>query len=274
MSTAFDPIGLGGVRLANRLAMAPMTRSRAYGPGGTVTGLTATYYAQRAGAGLIVTEGIQPSAVGQGYPDTPGLHSSAQVAAWRGVTEAVHAAGGRIFAQLMHAGRIGHPGRLPDGLVPVGPSAVAAKGSVYTQDGPREFLAPQELDGPGVDATVEDFARAARNAVTAGFDGVEIHGGATVISSTSSSRPTRTGARTGGAVRPPPAPASASRSPNASRGRSARTVRASASRPATPSTTSPRPTRPTSTRRTRPWWPVWPGWTWPISTWSRAPTAS
>ncbi|MFE9247941.1 alkene reductase [Streptomyces sp. NPDC007088] len=177
MSTAFDPIELGGVRLANRLAMAPMTRSRAYGPGGTVTGLTATYYAQRAGAGLIVTEGIQPSAVGQGYPDTPGLHSPAQVAAWRQVTEAVHAAGGRIYAQLMHAGRIGHPSLLPDGLVPVGPSAVAAKGSVYTQDGPQEFGPPRELDGPGVEATIEDFAGAARNAIDAGFDGVEIHGG-------------------------------------------------------------------------------------------------
>ncbi len=120
MTTAFDPIDLAGTPLANRIVMAPMTRSRA-GEGGTATELTAAYYAQRASAGLIVTEGIQPSAVGQGYPFTPGLHSAEQVASWRKVTDAVHAEGGRIFAQIMHAGRIGHPVLLPDGLVPVAP---------------------------------------------------------------------------------------------------------------------------------------------------------
>ena len=109
MTTAFDPIDLAGTQLANRIAMAPMTRSRAYGDGLTVTDSTVEYYSQRASAGLIVTEGIQPSVVGQGYPDTPGLHSAEQVAAWRKVTDAVHAKGGRIFAQIMHAGRIGHP---------------------------------------------------------------------------------------------------------------------------------------------------------------------
>ncbi|MEV4330686.1 alkene reductase [Streptomyces sp. NPDC049597] len=176
MTTAFDPIRLGGRQLANRIAMAPMTRSRAHGPGLTPTPSVVEYYAQRASAGLIVTEGIQPSVVGQGYPDTPGLHSREQIAAWREVTDAVHAAGGTIFAQLMHAGRIGHPVLLPDGLVPVGASAVAAQGQVYTHEGPKDFVTPRELGAEEVRATIADFAAAARNAVEAGFDGVELHG--------------------------------------------------------------------------------------------------
>jgi N-ethylmaleimide reductase len=176
MTTAFDPIDLGGRRLANRVAMAPMTRSRAFGPGAAPTELMATYYAQRAGAGLIVTEGIQPSPVGQGYPDTPGLHTPEQVEAWRTVTDAVHGAGGVIFAQLMHTGRVGHPSLLPDGLVPVGPSPVAAKGQVYTHEGPKEFVTPVELGEAELRQTITDFAAAARHAVAAGFDGVEIHG--------------------------------------------------------------------------------------------------
>ncbi|GAA2795981.1 alkene reductase [Kitasatospora sp. CM 4170] len=176
MTTAFDPIVLGGKRLANRVAMAPMTRSRAYGPGAEPTDLMATYYAQRAGAGLIVTEGIQPSPVGQGYPDTPGLHTAGQVAAWRKVTDAVHREGGVIYAQLMHTGRIGHPSLLPDGLVPVAPSPVAAKGQVFTHEGPKDFVAPKELDEAEILQTIADYATAARHAVEAGFDGVEIHG--------------------------------------------------------------------------------------------------
>ncbi|BBA97376.1 putative oxidoreduxtase [Actinacidiphila reveromycinica] len=176
VTTAFDPIDLAGIRLRNRIAMAPMTRSRAYGPGLSPTESTAAYYAQRASAGLIVTEGIQPSPGGQGYPDTPGLHSAEQVAAWRRVTAAVHAAGGRIFAQLMHTGRIGHPSLLPDGLYPVGPSAVPARGSVYTADGPKPFVVPQELGEDDIWQAVEDHAAAARNAMAAGFDGVEVHG--------------------------------------------------------------------------------------------------
>src|SRR6266508_699635 len=123
---AFDTFRLGSVELANRIVMVPMTRSRAYGPGETPTELMATYYAQR--AGLIITEGTQPSVVGQGYPDTPGLHSVAQVEAWRRVTDAVRAEGGVIFAQLMHTGRTGDPDLLPGDLTPVGPSAVAAAG--------------------------------------------------------------------------------------------------------------------------------------------------
>jgi N-ethylmaleimide reductase len=176
MTTAFDPIVLGGTPLANRVVMAPMTRSRAYGAGAEPTELMATYYAQRAGAGLIVTEGIQPSPVGQGYPDTPGLHTPGQVRAWRTVTDAVHREGGVIFAQLMHTGRIGHPSLLPGRLVPVAPSAVAARGRVYTHEGPKEFVTPKELGEAEIAQTVADFAAAARNAVAAGFDGVEIHG--------------------------------------------------------------------------------------------------
>ncbi|MGW3044447.1 alkene reductase [Kitasatospora sp. NPDC001159] len=176
MTTAFDPINLGGKRLANRVAMAPMTRSRAYGPGSEPTELMATYYAQRAGAGLIVTEGVQPSPVGQGYPDTPGLHTAGQVAAWRRVTDAVHREGGVVFAQLMHTGRIGHPSLLPEGLVPVAPSPVAARGQVFTHEGPKDFVTPKELSEAEIRQTIADFANAAHNAVEAGFDGVEIHG--------------------------------------------------------------------------------------------------
>src|SRR5262249_31479902 len=126
MPTAFDPYELGGKRLANRIVMAPMTRSRAYGRGASQNGLTAEDYAERAGAGVTITEGTQPSPVGQGYPDPPGLHSAEQVEAWRTVTTAVHRAGGLIYAQLLHTGRVGHPSLLPDGLHPVAPSAVAA----------------------------------------------------------------------------------------------------------------------------------------------------
>ncbi|MEE1784582.1 alkene reductase [Streptomyces sp. SP17BM10] len=176
MTTAFDPIVLGDRRLASRVAMAPMTRSRAYRPGAEPTELMATYYAQRATAGLIITEGIQPSAVGQGYPNTPGLHSAGQVAAWRTVTDAVHREGGVIFAQLMHTGRIGHPSLLPDGVVPVAPSAVAAKGQVFTHEGPKDFVTPKELSEAEIRQTIADFANAAHNAIEAGFDGVELHG--------------------------------------------------------------------------------------------------
>ncbi|MEV0897161.1 alkene reductase [Actinoplanes sp. NPDC049802] len=176
MADAFASYDLAGAKLANRIAMAPMTRSRAYGPGNTPTDLTATYYAQRASAGLIITEGVQPSIVGQGYTDTPGLHSEEQVAAWRKVTDAVHAEGGVIFAQLMHSGRIGHPSLLPDGLVPVAPSAVAAAGQLHTHDGMKDFVTPHELTEAEIAETITDFANAARNAIAAGFDGVEIHG--------------------------------------------------------------------------------------------------
>lgn len=177
MSSAFASYDLGSKRLANRIVMSPMTRSRAYGPGASPTALTAEYYAQRAGAGLIVTEGTQPSFVGQGYPNTPGLHSTEQVAAWRTVTDAVHRAGGVIYVQLLHTGRIGHPSLLPDGLHPVAPSATAPTGQVFTHDGPQDFLTPKELTETEIWQTIGDFVAAARNAMAAGFDGVELHGG-------------------------------------------------------------------------------------------------
>ncbi|MFE2751094.1 alkene reductase [Actinosynnema sp. NPDC059335] len=174
MSSAFEPLDLAGTKLANRIVMAPMTRSRAYGT--VPTPVMAEYYAQRASAGLIITEGIQPSVVGQGYPDTPGLHSAEQVEGWRGVTEAVHAAGGRIFAQLMHGGRIGHPDVLPGDLHPVGVSAVRAAGQLFTGKGMKDYVTPRVLTDDEVVATIADYATAARNAVEAGFDGVELHG--------------------------------------------------------------------------------------------------
>jgi N-ethylmaleimide reductase len=136
----------------------------------------AEYYGQRASAGLIVTEGIQPSTAGQGYPSTPGLHTAEQVRGWRLVTDAVHERGGVIFAQLMHTGRIGHPSLLADPQAPVSASAVRAQGQVFTPEGMRDFVVPAELSHQGVLATIEDFVRAARNAIAAGFDGVEIHG--------------------------------------------------------------------------------------------------
>ncbi|WP_320775462.1 alkene reductase [Streptomyces sp. CRN 30] len=178
MTNAFDPMTAGALKLRNRIVMAPMTRSRAHGT--LPTADTATYYAQRASAGLIVTEGTQPSAVGQGYPDTPGLHTAEQVAAWRPVTDAVHAAGGTIVAQLMHTGRIGHPSTTEaaghGALTPVGPSPVKAAGQVFTPTGPQDHVVPDELTDEQIVRTVADFAEAARNAVAAGFDGVEIHG--------------------------------------------------------------------------------------------------
>ncbi|MEU8228792.1 alkene reductase [Actinoplanes sp. NPDC048967] len=174
MISAFDEAPLGRYTTRNRVVMAPMTRSRAYGPGATPTELMATYYAQRAGAGLIITEGTQPSPVGQGYMNTPGLHTPEQVAAWRPITAAVHERGGLIFAQLMHTGRIGHP--TLHGATPVGASPVAAAGQVYTAEGPRDFVEPEPLDADGIAATIADFTASARNAIEAGFDGVELHG--------------------------------------------------------------------------------------------------
>ena len=177
MPTAFDPIVLGGRELASRIVMAPMSRSRAYGPAATPGPSAARYYAQRAGAGLIISEAIAPGPVGHGYPATPGLYTQAQVTAWRPVTEAVHAAGGVIFAQLMHGGRIGHPSMLPGGVVPVAPSPVRADAQVFTRTGPQPCVEPREMTAADITRTIEEFAVAARNAVEAGFDGVEIHAG-------------------------------------------------------------------------------------------------
>ncbi|MFD0903187.1 alkene reductase [Actinomadura sediminis] len=175
MDELFEPLTVGKLELPNRLVMAPMTRSRAFDDG-KVTELTAEYYRQRAGAGLIVSEAVQPSVRGQGYIWTPGLHADEQVAAWRKVTDAVHAEGGRIFAQLMHSGRVGHPVLYPDGGLPVGPSPIASGDSMFHPDGMLEHPVPREMTRDDIAEAVADFAAAARNAIDAGFDGVEIHG--------------------------------------------------------------------------------------------------
>jgi N-ethylmaleimide reductase len=171
----FSPFRLGPLDLPNRVVMAPMTRNRA-GPGNVPTELNATYYAQRAGAGLIVTEATQISPQGVGYPGTPGIHSAAQAAGWKLVTEAVHSAGGRIFLQLWHVGRISHPSLQPGGALPVAPSAIAPAGQAWTTNGMEAFVTPRALETSEISGIVEDFRRGAANAREAGFDGVELHG--------------------------------------------------------------------------------------------------
>ncbi|MCC9154706.1 alkene reductase [Streptomyces parvulus] len=173
MTSLFDSYRLGELTLPNRTVMAPMTRVRA-AAGGLATPSMATYYAQRATAGLIVSEGVQPSLIGQSNPGTPGLHTDEQAAAWRQVTGAVHANGGRIFAQIMHGGRVSHPDTT--GLRPVGPSAVAAVGDVFTPSGPRPAPVPRALETAEVPEHAHSYAAAALRAVDAGFEGVELHG--------------------------------------------------------------------------------------------------
>lgn len=165
---------LGTLELSNRMIMAPMTRGRA-GPDETASALTVEYYRQRATAGLIITEGSQVSAQGRGYMRTPGIHTAAQTAAWKQVTEAVHAEGGRIFLQLWHVGRLSHPLFL-NGAQPVAPSAIKADGETYTPQGPMPYPMPRALTIEEIPAIVADFRQAAENARVAGFDGVEIHG--------------------------------------------------------------------------------------------------
>jgi N-ethylmaleimide reductase len=173
--TLLSPLTLGPLALPNRVVMAPMTRNRA-GPGNVPEALNATYYAQRASAGLIVSEATQVSPQGQGYPGTPGIHSAAQVAGWKLVTDAVHRAGGRIFLQLWHVGRISHPALQPGGALPVAPSALAPAGQAWTLDGMKPYVTPHALETAEIAGIVADFRRGARNARQAGFDGVELHG--------------------------------------------------------------------------------------------------
>jgi N-ethylmaleimide reductase len=170
----FDPVRLGKLELANRVVMAPLTRNRAV-EGRVPSPLAAEYYAQRASAGLIVTEATQISPLGQGYLDTPGLYSSEQVRGWRRVTDAVHARGGRIVVQLWHVGRISHVSLLPAGEVPVAPSAIQASTKTFTADGFVDVSQPRALGLDEIPGVIEDYRRAARNAVEAGFDGVEVH---------------------------------------------------------------------------------------------------
>ena len=179
MTTLFDPVRIGDIELANRIVMAPLTRNRA-GPRQTPTELMAQYYAERAdpatGAGLIVTEASQVSPEGQGYLDTPGIHSEEQVAGWRRVTDAVHAKGGRIVIQLWHVGRISHLSLQPGGKAPVSSTARIAMSKTFTRDGFVPCSAPRALETHEIPAIVEQYRRAARHAAAAGFDGVEVHG--------------------------------------------------------------------------------------------------
>ncbi len=171
----FQLARLGALDLRNRIVMAPLTRSRA-GSAGIPGPMNATYYAQRATAGLIIAEATQISQQGQGYAFTPGIANAEQVAGWRGVTEAVHQAGGRIVLQLWHVGRISHPSLQPQGALPVAPSAIRAEGQAFTEAGFQPFVTPRALETDEIPGIVEDYRRAARNAQEAGFDGVEIHG--------------------------------------------------------------------------------------------------
>ncbi len=169
------PTTVGRLELRHRLAMAPMTRSRAT-PEGVPTEQNARYYAQRASLGLLISEGTQPSADGQGYTLTPGIYDDAQVAGWRLVTDAVHEAGGYLFMQLMHTGRVGHPDNTPHQRLPVAPSAVRPMGQIFTATGLQDMPEPRALSTEEVAATVDDFRRAAALAIAAGADGVEVHG--------------------------------------------------------------------------------------------------
>jgi N-ethylmaleimide reductase len=169
-----SPYRLGSLELKNRMVLAPMTRSRAI-EGNVPNPLAETYYAQRAGAGLIVTEATQVSPRAQGYIRTPGIHSEAQVAGWKKITDAVHKAGGKIFVQLWHVGRISHPD-FHNGELPVAPSAIDPVVDVYTPQGPKKTVTPHALTAAEIKAVVEDFRQAAENAKRAGFDGVEVHG--------------------------------------------------------------------------------------------------
>jgi N-ethylmaleimide reductase len=175
MPSLFDPIRLGDLELANRVVMAPLTRNRA-GPGQVPSALAVEYYRQRASAGLIISEATQVCAEGQGYLDTPGIHSAAQVAGWRRVTDAVHAEGGRIVAQLWHVGRISHVSLQPDGQAPVSSTARPAQARTLTREGWLPVSAPRPLRTDEMPAVVASYRHAARCAMDAGFDGVEVHG--------------------------------------------------------------------------------------------------
>lgn len=173
-SDLFQPVRLGPYQLANRIVMAPLTRSRA-GEDGVPRPLMAEYYAQRASAGLIITEGANISPQGRGYALTPGIYDAAQVEGWRQVIEAVHARGGRIFPQLWHVGRVSHPSVQPGGALPVAPSAIRPEATSYTEAGFQPCVTPRALATAEIPEIVEQYRHATRNALAAGFDGVEIH---------------------------------------------------------------------------------------------------
>jgi N-ethylmaleimide reductase len=170
----FSPISLGNIKLKNRIVMAPLTRNRA-GTGNVPQDINVKYYEQRASAGLIITEATPISAMAHGYPATPGIHSEAQIAGWKSVVDAVHAKGGKVVLQLWHVGRISHPSLLPDNALPVAPSAIKPAGQTFTYTGLQDFVTPRALQLSELPGIVEDYAQATRNALAAGFDGVEIH---------------------------------------------------------------------------------------------------
>lgn len=173
-SDLFRPVQFGRYQFANRVVMAPLTRSRASADG-VPRPIMAEYYAQRASAGLIIAEGTNISPQARGYAFTPGIHSAPQVEAWRSVTRAVHAKGGHIFVQLWHVGRISHPSLQPGGALPVAPSAIRPAGTAYTEVGLQPCVTPRALESAEIPGIVEQYRQAARNALAAGFDGVEIH---------------------------------------------------------------------------------------------------
>lgn len=175
MTKLFQPFSQNGLSLNNRIVMAPMTRSRALG--NIPNDLMAEYYGQRATAGLIITEGVTPSPNGLGYSRIPGIFSQEQIEGWKKTTDAVHAKGGKIFIQFMHTGRIGHEANLPEGAKIVAPSAIQAAGQMWTDTlGMQDHPTPAEMTTEEVEATVQEFVQGAKNAIEAGFDGVEIHG--------------------------------------------------------------------------------------------------
>jgi len=171
----FTPTQLGRIEVKNRVVMSPMTRSRALA--NVPNELMATYYRQRSGAGLIITEGTSPSPNGLGYARIPGLFNEAQVAGWKTVTEAIHGAGGKVFVQLMHTGRVTHPLNLPEGARIVAPSAIAPPGEMWTdQSGQQPFPTPEVMSEADIARAIEEFAASSKLAIQAGFDGVELHG--------------------------------------------------------------------------------------------------
>lgn len=174
MSKLFEKLKVGNLDLKNRIIYAPMTRSRANN-GGVQPNFTVEYYTQRDSAGLLITEATNVSPMAKGYPRTPGIFTNEQIEAWRKITDAVHEKGGKIFMQIFHTGRIALPDFLPDNVPPVAPSAVKAKGQNYTDEGMKEFVEPRELTTEEVKETIRDFSKAAKNAIAAGFDGVELH---------------------------------------------------------------------------------------------------
>jgi N-ethylmaleimide reductase len=175
MSLLFTKTTLGPLSLQNHLVMCPLTRSRA--TGNVPNDLMVQYYKQRASAGMIITEGTSPSPNGLGYPRIPGIFSKEQVAGWKKVTDAVHASGAKMFIQFMHTGRISHPLNLPAGAKVVAPSAIAAAGEMYTDaEGMKPLPTPAAMAEADIKTAIEEFVTAAKNAVAAGFDGIELHG--------------------------------------------------------------------------------------------------